>query len=116
LGDERGGRTKAHQAVDGGAGTTRRVRRAGYGVAGIAPWMEGRGGRGMDCGSSAVGEELRAAVVWWERCGEDGGGPGRAMGRMPEAPGRAVGRMAGVAGVDGAQAEPCAIYCCGRLQ
>jgi hypothetical protein len=88
LGDERGGRTKAHQAVDGGAGTTRRVRRAGYGVAGIAPWMEGRGGRGMDCGSSAVGEELRAAVVWWERCGEDGGGPGRAMGRMAGGQGR----------------------------
>jgi hypothetical protein len=50
------------------------------------------------------GEELRAVVVWWERCGEDGGGPGRVDPRMPKAPGRAMGRMAGVAGVDGAQA------------
>jgi hypothetical protein len=95
--------------VAGGAGTARRVRQAGDGVAGIAPWMEGRGGEGMDCGSSAVGEELRAALVWWERCGEDGGGPGRVDPRMPEASGRTVRRMAEVTGVDGAQAEPCGV-------
>jgi hypothetical protein len=64
---ERGGRTKVHQAVAGGAGT---VRRAGDGVAGIAPWMEGRGRGGTDCGSRAVGRQLRAAVVWWP-CDEE---------------------------------------------
>jgi hypothetical protein len=47
---ERGGRTKAHQAVAGGART---AWRAGDGVAGIAPWMEGRGRGGTDCGSGA---------------------------------------------------------------
>jgi hypothetical protein len=47
---ERGGRTKAHQAVAGGA---RPARRAGVGGAGIAPWMEGRGRGGTDCGSGA---------------------------------------------------------------
>jgi hypothetical protein len=45
----------------------RQARQAGDGVAGIVPWMEGRGGGGTDCDSRAVGEELRAAVVWWER-------------------------------------------------
>jgi hypothetical protein len=63
---ERGGRTKAHQAVAGGAGTARRAgdgvagtaRRAGVGGAWIAPWMEGRGRGGTDCGSGAVGEAI----------------------------------------------------------
>jgi hypothetical protein len=54
---ERGGRTKAHQAVAGEAGTARRV---GDGVAGIAPWMEGRGRGGTDCGSGVVGEAIES--------------------------------------------------------
>jgi hypothetical protein len=59
-----GGRTKAQLRGVGGGGTRRG---AGVGVAGIAPWMEGRGRGGTDCGSDAVGRQLRAAMVWWER-------------------------------------------------
>jgi hypothetical protein len=91
------------RAIDGDA----RFGGAGVRTRGWRPEVPGRGHGGSEDGGGGGG---RAGG------GEDGEEPGQVDLRMLEAPGRAVGTMAGVAGVDGAQAEPCAIYRCGRLR
>lgn len=79
----------------------------------MTTWMASSEGAGaVSRRTGVVGAVEAGGARAGHGASEDGGGPGRVDPRMPEAPGRAVGRMAGVAGVDGAEAEPCA---CARL-